>query len=58
MDIKYLAIEELVKKGHIVIQNIRIDSMLADPLTKGLRSIDFKLHAVNMGIVESFDYLC
>ena len=58
MDIKYLTVREFVKKGHIVIQNIRIDSMLADRLTIGLRPIDFKRHAANMGVVESFDSLC
>ena len=57
MDIKYLMVRELVKQGHIVTQNIRIDSMLADPLTKDLRPIDFKRHAANMGMVESFDSL-
>ena len=46
-----------MKKGDIVIEHIRTKSMLTDPLTKGLKPIVFKEHVVNMGVIESFDYL-
>ena len=57
MEIKYLIVKDLVKKGDIVIEHIRIESMLTDPLTKGLKAIAFKEHVVNMGVIESFDSL-
>ena len=57
MEIKYFTIKDLVKKGDIVIEHIRTESILADPLTKGLKPIAFKEHAVNMGVIESFDSL-
>ncbi|RVW26505.1 Retrovirus-related Pol polyprotein from transposon TNT 1-94 [Vitis vinifera] len=53
MEIKYLTVKDLVKKGDIVIEHIRTKSMLADPLTKGLKSITFKEHVVNMGVIKS-----
>ena len=49
--------KDLVKKGDIVIEHIRIESMLADPLTKGLKPTTFKEHVVNMGVIKSFDSL-
>ena len=57
MEIKYLTVKDLVKKWDIVIEHIRTESMLADPLTKGLKPIAFKEHVVNMGVIESFDSL-
>ena len=57
MEIKYLTINDLMKKGDIVIKHIRIEFMLADLLTKGLKPIAFKEHVVNMGVIESFDSL-
>ena len=57
MEIKYLTVKDLVKKGDIVIEHIRTESMLVDPLTKGLKPIAFKEHVVNIGVIESFDYL-
>ena len=56
MEIKYLTVKDLMKKGDIVIEHIRTESMLADPLTKGLKPKSFKEHDVNMGVVESFDF--
>ena len=46
-----------MKKGDIVIEHIKTESMLADPLTKGLKPITFKEHVVNMGVIKSFDSL-
>ncbi|RVW92102.1 Retrovirus-related Pol polyprotein from transposon TNT 1-94 [Vitis vinifera] len=57
MEIKYLTVKDLVKKGDIVIEHIRTESILADPLTKGLKPITFKEHVVNMGVIKSFDSL-
>ena len=57
MEITYLTIKDLMKKGDIVIEHIRTESMLADPLTKGLKPITFKEHVVNMGVIKSFDSL-
>ena len=57
MEIKYLSVRDLVKKGDIVIEHIDTESMLADPLTKGLRPVTFKKHVDNMGILGSFDVL-
>ena len=57
MEIKYLIVKELVKKVDIVIEHIRTEFMLDDPLTKGLKPIAFKEHVVNMGVIESFDSL-
>ena len=34
MEIKYLTIKNLVRKRDIVIEQIRTESMLVDPLTK------------------------
>ena len=42
MEIKYLTVNDLVKKGDIVIEHIRTESMLVDPLTKGLKPITLK----------------
>ena len=57
MEIKYLTVKDLVKKGDIVIEHIRTEFMLADPLTKCLKPITFKEHVVNMGVIKSFDSL-
>jgi len=58
MEIKYYTVKDLVKNEDVVIENIRTESMLADPLTKGLRPILFKEHVKNMGVLESFDFFC
>ncbi|XP_071722312.1 secreted RxLR effector protein 161-like [Rutidosis leptorrhynchoides] len=55
-EIKYYIVKDLVKNGDIVIKNIRIESMLADPLTKGLQPILFKERVKNMGVLDSFDF--
>ncbi|RVW64595.1 Retrovirus-related Pol polyprotein from transposon TNT 1-94 [Vitis vinifera] len=50
IDIKYLAIRERVKEKKVVIEHIRTELMIADPLTKGMPPLKFKDHAVNMGL--------
>ena len=41
MEIKYLTVKDLVKKWDIVIEHIKTEFMLANPLTKGLKPIAF-----------------
>ena len=48
IDIKYLAIRERVKENKLVIEHISTESMLADPLTKGMPPKCFKDHVVQM----------
>ncbi len=55
LEIKYLTVRDLVKKGDIEIKHIDTKLMLVDPLTKGFRPIVFKGHVTNMGVVESFN---
>ena len=57
MEIKSLTVKDLVEKGDIMIEHIRTESILADPLTKGLKPIAFKEHVVNMSVIEYFDSL-
>ena len=48
IDIKYLAIRECVKEMKVVIEHISIESMIADPLTKGMPPKYFKDHIVQI----------
>jgi len=57
LDLKYLTVRDLVKEGNVVMKHIDTNSMLADPLTKGLKPIVFKSHVENMGIMSSFSVL-
>ena len=50
IDIKYLAIRERVKEEQVVIEHISTESMIADPLTKGMPPKYFKDHVVQMGL--------
>jgi len=49
IEIKYLSVRDLVKKCDIIVEHINTQVMVADPLIKGLRPVDFKRHVVNMG---------
>ncbi|KAM2808794.1 hypothetical protein PS2_043635 [Malus domestica] len=55
MDVKFLKVREMVKKGEIEIQFLSTNLMIADPLTKALPNNVFKGHVVRMGVLESFD---
>ncbi|XP_039135092.1 secreted RxLR effector protein 161-like [Dioscorea cayenensis subsp. rotundata] len=55
MEVKYLTVKELVKKGDIAIDRIGTADMMADPLTKGLSPSVFEKHISNMELVKSFD---
>ena len=50
IDIKYLAIRERVKEEKVVIEHISTESMIVDPLTKGMPPKYFKDHVVQMGL--------
>ena len=54
IDIKYLAIRELVKEKQVVIEHINTEVMIAhDPLTKGMQPMKFRDHVDKLGIVSS-----
>nr|XP_010906240.1 uncharacterized protein LOC105033231 [Elaeis guineensis] len=36
IEIKYLAVKDMVKRGDIVVEHLEIEAMIADPLTKGV----------------------
>ena len=57
IDIKYLSVRDMVRKGDIIIEHINTEAMIVDPLTKGVRHVVFKCHAESMGILSSFDVL-
>ena len=48
IDIKYLAIRELVKEKKVVIEHVSTKLMIVDPLTKGMPSFRFKDHVDRM----------
>ena len=50
IDIKYLAIRERVKDKKVVIEHIRTELMIANPLTKGMPPFKFKDHIEKMGL--------
>ena len=52
MDLKYLSVKEEVQKHKVSIENIGIDMMIADSLTKGLPSKIFIGHVERMGIID------
>ena len=50
IDIKYIVIRESVKERKVVIEHISTEWMIVDPFTKGMPSLKFKDHVVNMGL--------
>ena len=48
IDIKYLAIREIVKDNKVVIEHISTKLMIADPLTKGMPPFKYKDHVKRM----------
>jgi len=50
VSIKYLAIREHLKENKIVIEDINIELMIIDPLTKGMRLIKYKDYVTSMRI--------
>ena len=51
MDINFLTIKERVQSGQLSIEYIGTNSMVADPLTKGLSPKIFHDHTARMGIM-------
>ena len=51
IDIKFLAVRERVQNRQIFIEHIGTNSMLADPLTKGLVPSVFHEHVAHMGVL-------
>ena len=52
IDIKFLVVKERVQSGQISIEHLGTNSMIADPLTKGLPAKVFHEHVVHMGILQ------
>ncbi|XP_062085679.1 secreted RxLR effector protein 161-like [Humulus lupulus] len=55
IDIKFLVVKERVQNGHICIENLGTNSMIADPLTKGLPPKVFHEHIALMRVLEYDD---
>ena len=55
LELKYLIVRDLIKKGDITVEHIDIESILANPLTKALRPICFTRLIENIGILSSFN---
>lgn len=57
IDLKFFKVREWVDNGDVVYEYIGTSNMLADPLTKGLRPVEFDKHVADMGVLSSFDVL-
>ena len=55
IDIKFLVVKERVQSGLVSIEHIGTNSMIADPLTKGLPPKVFHEHTAHMGVVSFQD---
>ena len=55
IDIKFLIVKERVHTGHLYIEHIDTNSMIADPLTKGLPPKVFLEHTAQMGVMSFKD---
>ena len=55
IDIKFLVVKKRVQSGLISIEHIGINSMIADPLTKGLPPKVFREPTAHMGVVSLQD---
>jgi hypothetical protein len=53
INIKYHVVKDTVQDQTIKIEHIGTEFMLADPLTKGLPSNNFRNHVASMGLLES-----
>ena len=52
IDIKFLVVKEMVQSGQISIEHLGTNSMIADPLTKGLPPKVFHEHVAHMGVLQ------
>ena len=55
IDIKYLVVKERVQNGQLSIEHISTNSMVADPLTKGVPASVFREHIAYMGLTSYDD---
>ena len=55
IDIKFLVVKEIVQSGQVFIEHICTNSMIADPLTKGLTPTVIHEHTTRMGVILSND---
>ena len=51
IDIKFLVVKERVQSGQLSIEHVGTNSMIADPLTKGLPPKMFHDHTARMGVM-------
>ena len=52
IDITFLVVKERVQSSQVSIEHIRTNSMIADPLTKGLSPKVFHEHTTHIGVVS------
>ena len=52
IDIMFLIVKERVQSRHIYLAHLGTNSMVADPLTKGLPSKVFHEHTTNMDVLR------
>ncbi|CAN6455989.1 unnamed protein product [Victoria cruziana] len=57
IDIKYLVVKERTQNGQVSLEHIGTDSMIADPLTKGLPPKVFHKHIACIGVLSLDDVL-
>ena len=55
INIKFLVIRERIQSGQMSIEHISTNSIIANPLTKGLPPNVFHEHTVHMGVVSIGD---
>ena len=55
IDIKFIVVRERVQTGQMSIEHISTNSIIADPLTKGLPHKVFHEHYVHTGVVSIDD---
>ncbi|KAK8952136.1 hypothetical protein KSP39_PZI003213 [Platanthera zijinensis] len=55
IDIKFLVVKERVRNGQMSVEHIGTNSMIADPLTKGLIPKVFHEHRASMGVISFGD---
>ena len=51
----YFIVKDEVQKQKVLFENIRIDRMIVEPLTKGLQPKTFKEHVQQMGLGCTYD---
>jgi len=55
VELKFLCLRERVQDGQVSVERISTLDMLADPLTKGLKTDIFVTHVPHMGLRPTFD---